>query len=63
MTILNEPKMSDHQRKRLARMIGKFGEGSSMVGHYRNQIAASQKGQSAQQMYVTGMIKRKPTGQ
>tara|TARA_R110000824_G_scaffold3401_4_gene16217 strand:+ start:273 stop:440 length:168 start_codon:yes stop_codon:yes gene_type:complete len=55
--------MSDHQRKVLAMMIGKFGEGSRMVGHYRNQIAASQKGQSAQQMYVTGMIKRKPTGQ
>ena len=60
MTILDETKMSDHQRKRLASKIEKFGEGSSMVGHYRNQIAASQSGQSAQQMYITGMMKRKP---
>jgi len=51
-------KMSDHQRKTLARLIEKFGERDSMVGHYRNQIAASQTGQSAQQMYITGMMKR-----
>jgi hypothetical protein len=63
MTILDETKMSDHQRKMLAMVIEKFGEGSSMVGHYRNQIAASQKGQSAQQMYVTGMMKREGTSE
>jgi hypothetical protein len=51
-------KMSDHQRKRLAKMIEKYGERDSLVRHYRNQIAASQTGQSAQQMYVTGMMKR-----
>lgn len=68
MTISNEmkisdyqQKISDYQQKRLAELIKQFGENSRMVGHFRNQIAASQSGQSAQQMYITGMMKRAPT--
>ncbi|MDA0337240.1 MAG: hypothetical protein O2782_18920 [bacterium] len=46
---------------RLARMIKNLGADASLVGHYRNQIAAAKTGQSAQEMYITGMIKKAPS--
>jgi hypothetical protein len=50
--------ISDEQR--LTRMIEKYGEGSRIVSMFRDQIASQKRGQSAQDMYVTGMMKREP---
>jgi hypothetical protein len=50
--------ISDEQR--LTRMIEKYGESSRIVSMFRDQIASQKRGQSAQDMYVTGMMKREP---
>ena len=52
--------MNISDERRLKRMIEKYGESSRIVSMFRDQIAAQERGQSAQDMYITGMMKRKP---
>jgi hypothetical protein len=46
--------------QRLTRLIEEYGEGNAYVQMVRDQIAAKNRGQSTQQMYITGMMKREP---
>lgn len=50
--------ISDEQR--LTRLIEKFGENSRVVSRFRDQMAAHKRGQSSQEMYITGMMKKDP---
>jgi hypothetical protein len=50
----------DYLERQLQRLINK-GEGNgAMAGFLRDQIAAQGRGQSAQDVYITGMMKREP---
>jgi hypothetical protein len=50
----------DYLERLLQRLIND-GEGKSpMARSLRDQIAAQERGQSAQEMYITGMMKREP---
>ena len=57
--------ISDEQR--LARLVKNYGENSRIVSMFRDQIAAQAGGQTAQNLYITGMVKRnldqKPQGE
>ena len=50
--------MNTSDKKRLDRMIEKYGETSPIVQMFRDQIASKQPGQDARDMYITGMMKR-----
>lgn len=50
----------DYLERQLQRLMAN-GEGKSpMANSLRDQIAAQERGESAQDMYVTGMMKRDP---
>ena len=50
----------DYLERALQRLMAK-GEGKSLMANsLRDQIAAQKRGESAQDMYVTGMMKRDP---
>lgn len=50
----------DYLERQLQRLMAN-GEGKSpMAGFLRDQIAAQERGESAQDMYVIGMMKREP---
>jgi hypothetical protein len=52
--------MNISDERRLKRMIEKYGDNDPYVQMVRNQIAAQERGQSAQDMYITGMIRLEP---
>lgn len=52
--------MNISDERRLTRAIEKYGEGDPYVQMIRDQIASNARGQGAQEMYVTGMVKREP---
>jgi hypothetical protein len=50
----------NYLERQLQRLIDD-GEGKGpMAGFLRDQIAAQERGQGAQDMYITGMVKREP---
>jgi hypothetical protein len=52
--------MNISDERRLTRAIEKYGENAKYVQMIRDQIASNARGQGAQQMYLTGMMKRDP---
>ena len=52
--------MNISDERRLTRAIEKYGENAKYVQMIRDQIASNARGQSAQQMYLTGMVKKDP---
>ena len=54
--------MNIYDEQRLTRAIQKYGEGAKYVQMIRDQIASEARGQSAREMYITGMVKRRPAG-
>lgn len=52
--------MNISNERRLTRAIEKYGEDDPYIKMIRDQIASNTRNQSAQQMYVTGMMKREP---
>lgn len=59
--------MNTSNEQRLARLVKNYGESSRIVSMFRDQIAAQERGNSAQDLYITGMMKRnldqKPQGE
>jgi predicted HAD superfamily phosphohydrolase YqeG len=54
--------MNIYDEQRLTRAIQKYGEGAKYVQMIRDQIASDARGQSAREMYITGMVKKAPGG-
>lgn len=50
----------DYLERQLKRMIEKHGENDRFVQMIRDQIAARDRGQSTQDTYIIGMMKREP---
>lgn len=50
----------DYLERLLQRLINDGEGGSPMARSLRDQISAQERGQSAQETYITGMMKRQP---
>ena len=50
--------MNISNERRLKRAIEKYGENDPYVQMIRNQSAGEARGDSAQDLYITGMVKR-----
>ena len=52
--------MNISDERRLTRLIEKYGEDDPYVQMFRSQMATKATGKGAQELYITGMVKKAP---